>query len=117
MAFHNCIMFKDGLQLQTCSRRASVVVFISLSFANGEIYAGQALDVTRRYVQHRKVHGDIEKISFRRVAKDKLNNEERALIRTLEQNGHRLRNITFTSIPKGESDFDLSCLMSEFIHG
>lgn len=78
-----------------------------LHFSNGEIYAGQALDVTRRYVQHRKVHEDIEEISFRQVTKDRLNDEERALIWSLEDSRHRLRNITFTSIPKGESDFDL----------
>lgn len=78
-----------------------------LQFSDGEIYAGQALDVTRRYVQHRKVHCDIEKISFRRVAKKNLNEEERALIWRLEYEGYRLRNITFTSIPRGESDFDL----------
>jgi len=78
-----------------------------LHFANGEIYAGQALDVTRRYVQHRKVHADIEEVSFRQVPKNRLDNEERKLIWELEQSGHRLRNITFTSLPKGESDFDL----------
>lgn len=78
-----------------------------LHFSNGEVYAGQALDVTRRYVQHRKVHADIEEISFRRVGKDRLNEEERALIWFLEESEYHLRNITFTSIPKGESDFDL----------
>lgn len=77
-----------------------------LQFSDGEIYAGQALDVTRRYVQHRKIHCDIEKIRFRRVAKEYLDEEERSLIWTLEREGYRLRNITFTSIPKGESDFD-----------
>jgi hypothetical protein len=82
-----------------------------LYFSDGEIYAGQAIDVTRRYIQHRKVHSDIEKISFRRVQKKNLNGEERLLIWTLELAGHRLRNITFTAIPKGESDFDL--IMSE----
>jgi len=78
-----------------------------LQFSDGEIYAGQALDVTRRYVQHRKVHYDIEKISFKQVAKKNLNEEERILIWMLEHHGHRLRNITFTSIPTGKSDFDL----------
>lgn len=78
-----------------------------LHFANGEIYAGQASDVTRRYVQHRKVHTDIEQVSFRRVAKNMLDKEERKLIWELEQSGHRLRNVTFTSLPKGESDFDV----------
>lgn len=84
-----------------------------LHFANGDIYAGQALDVTRRYVQHRKVHVGIEQISFRQVPKNKLNNEERALIWSLEQSGKRLRNITFTSVPKGESDFDLVMSLEE----
>ena len=78
-----------------------------LHFSSGNIYAGQALDVTRRYVQHRKVHADIEQISFRRLPKNRLNEEERTLIWSLENNGYRLRNITFTSVPKGESDFDL----------
>ena len=78
-----------------------------IQFSDGEIYAGQALDVTRRYVQHRKVHYDIEKISFKQVAKKNLNEEERILIWMLEHHGHRLRNITFTSIPTGKSDFDL----------
>lgn len=78
-----------------------------LHFTNGDIYAGQALDVTRRYVQHRKVHADIEEISFKHVPEDRLNDEERTLIWSLEQDGQRLRNITFTSVPKGECDFDL----------
>lgn len=84
-----------------------------LHFANGDIYAGQALDVTRRYAQHRKVHEDIEEISFRQVPKNKLNDEERTLIWSLEQSGKLLRNITFTSIPKGESDFDLVMALEE----
>lgn len=84
-----------------------------LHFANGDIYAGQALDITRRYVQHRKVHADIEQISFRQLPKDRLDDEERTLIWSLEQSGQRLRNITFTSIPKGESDFDLVMALEE----
>lgn len=82
-----------------------------LHFSDGEIYAGQAIDVTRRYIQHRKIHRDIEKISFKRVPKKNLNDEERSLIWTLEKLGYALRNITFTAIPKGEFDFDL--IMSE----
>jgi hypothetical protein len=31
-----------------------------LHFTNGEFYAGQAVDVTRRYVQHRETHKDIQ---------------------------------------------------------
>lgn len=78
-----------------------------LYFSNGEFYAGQAIDVTRRYAQHRIKYKDIEKIAFKQVSKTKLNDEERTTIWLLEQDGRVLRNITFASIPRGESDFDL----------
>lgn len=77
-----------------------------LSFANGEAYAGQAVDVTRRFVQHHRVHADIERMAFKVVPRDRLNQEERDVIRTLEAAGIRLRNIVFASIPHGPSDFD-----------
>lgn len=85
-------------------RRCGIYV---LHFTTGEFYAGQAVDVVRRYVQHSKNHGDIEQISFKRVAPDRLNEAEREVIWTLEKNDVSLRNISLTSIPKGESDFDL----------
>lgn len=79
-----------------------------LRFANGESYVGQTVDVTRRYVQHRKAYdGDIEEIAFKPVARGKLDEEERSLIWRLEEKGWRLRNIALASIPQGESDFDL----------
>jgi len=78
-----------------------------LQFLGGEVYAGQSVDVTRRYVQHRKTHSDIESLCFKPVPGDKLDQEEREVIWTLEQRGFRLRNITFTSTPIGETDFDL----------
>ena len=78
-----------------------------LHTSNGEHYAGQAIDVTRRYVQHLKVHPDIVKISFKRVPQKKLDQEEQKVIHTLEHEGFLLRNIAYASIPHGESDFDL----------
>jgi hypothetical protein len=84
-----------------------------LHFANGEFYAGQAIDVTRRYVQHRNIYSDIIKLSFKSVAASHLNDEERNVIWQLEQNGYSLRNITFTSLPKGEADFDLVMPLEE----
>jgi hypothetical protein len=77
-----------------------------LHFSNAEFYAGQAVDVTRRYIQHCKVHGDIQKISFIEIPAEELNTVERNVIWTLEGKGVLLRNISLTSIPKGESDFD-----------
>lgn len=78
-----------------------------LQFLSGEAYAGQAIDLTHRYIQHCKAHDDISSISFKRVSKANLNDEERVVIWAFEQNGIHLRNIVFTSIPKGDSDFDL----------
>lgn len=78
-----------------------------LHFSNGELYAGQAKDVTRRYIQHCHTHRDIAQISFKPVSQDRLNEEERSIIQELERRGWSLRNVIFTSIPKGDSDFDL----------
>jgi len=78
-----------------------------LQFDNEEYYAGKAIDVTRRFVQHSKVHSDISTIIFKQVQSDRLDEEERTVIQTLERTGYNLRNIVFTSIPKGESDFDV----------
>ena len=86
------------------TRRCGIYI---LHFTNGEMYVGQAIDVTRRYVQHCCVHDDIESLAFKRVPQGLLNDEERGLIRKLESDGHRLRNITFTALPRAESDFDL----------
>jgi len=85
-------------------QRCGIYVLHSL---NGEHYAGQAIDVTRRYVQHLQNHKDIVKISFMRVLPRKLNQEEQKVIHTLEHKGLLLRNISYASIPYGESDFDL----------
>jgi hypothetical protein len=85
-------------------RRCGIYV---LRFSNEEFYVGQAGDVTRRYAQHRKTHTDIEQMAFKQVPRSKLDEEERSLIWRLEQQGWPLRNVTFASMPKGESDFDL----------
>jgi hypothetical protein len=78
-----------------------------LHFATGEYYIGQAVDVTRRYVQHSKNHSDIQTISFQQVKSNLLNDVERETIGIFERQGYQIRNIALTSIPKGESDFDL----------
>lgn len=90
-------LFKSG-------QRCGIYV---LHFANGEYYVGQALDITRRYVQHCKTHQDIEMIAFKRVVRKRLTDEERSIIGFVERGGWPLRNITFSSIPKGDTDFDL----------
>ena len=78
-----------------------------LHFKNDQYYAGLAIDVVRRYAQHRLNHTDIVKISFKTVPQLSLSEEERSLIWTLERQNFVLRNITFTGLPPAESDFDL----------
>ena len=80
-----------------------------LHFADGWCYAGKAVDVVRRYAQHRHTHSDIEQLSFRPLARSRLNDEEKLLIESLERNGEKLRNITLVSSPQaaGGTDFDL----------
>ena len=78
-----------------------------LHFANGELYAGQAVDMMRRYVQHRNSYTDILKLSFKQTDRSCLNVAEQSLIEQLEAEKYPLRNIVFTSVPKGQSDFDL----------
>lgn len=87
-----------------------------LGFANGERYVGQAVDVVRRFSQHRKNHGDITHMSFRQVEKAELNEVERHCIHTLEAQGLRLRNISHMSVVQGERDLDLVIAPEEQEH-
>ncbi len=91
-------------------RRCGIYI---LRFKNDEIYVGKAVDVTRRYVQHSKTHDDITHISFKPTAKVRLDEEERSMIWNLDKEGFYLRNILFTSMPRGESDFELVMTLDE----
>ncbi|MBZ0298977.1 MAG: hypothetical protein K8J31_04505 [Anaerolineae bacterium] len=84
-----------------------------LHFADGAHYVGQAVDVVRRYAQHRQTHKDIHRISFKKVGRKNLNAEERVVVRALENSGFRLRNIQIVSFSYGKTDFDLVMPPSE----
>lgn len=78
-----------------------------LRFRDNQFYVGQALDVTRRFVQHAKIHDDIQEISFKPIPEKDLNKVEQELVKTLEKKLVKLRNINLTSLPKSETDLDL----------
>lgn len=78
-----------------------------LRFTNDQFYVGQAVDVVRRFVQHVKIHDDIQEISFKIFQEKELDKVEQQLIKLLEQKQVKLRNINFTSFPKGDRDIDL----------
>jgi hypothetical protein len=90
-------LFKPG-------RRCGIYV---LGFSNDEWYCGQARDVARRFVQHRKNHADIVSIRFMEVEQERLDEVERTCIHTLEAGKYSLRNIVYVSVVEGETDFDL----------
>jgi hypothetical protein len=84
-----------------------------LRFRNNQFYVGQAVDVIRRFVQHAKVHDDIQEISFKTLLATELNKVEQELIKSLESKKVKLRNINLTSIPKGDTDLDLIIPLDE----
>jgi len=76
-----------------------------LHFSDGAYYVGQAVDIPRRYVQHKKKHQDITHISFKNTPKTDLNKSEAEAIGVLEM-ACDLRNISLTSAPILDSDLD-----------
>ncbi len=78
-----------------------------LTFGNKEVYIGQAVDVVRRFCQHKKIHADIISVAFQHVQRKELNTREAYLIGEMEHDDYKLRNISLTSMPCCESDLDL----------
>jgi hypothetical protein len=78
-----------------------------LHFSTGEYYAGLSRNVTARYAAHQRNYDDIVRFSYKQIPEDHLDVVETETIHTLEREAFKLRNIIHTSIPKGESDFDL----------
>jgi hypothetical protein len=73
------------------SRRARCGIYV-LEHEDGMHYIGQAVDVVRRFTQHRKVSPDIVRLGFFQVARHALDDEERRCIQGAESRGLRLRN-------------------------
>ncbi|MDG4800278.1 GIY-YIG nuclease family protein [Micromonospora sp. WMMD980] len=78
-----------------------------LTFADGERYVGQAVDVVTRFCAHRRTWSDIVELAFRRVSRTHLDEVERAQIRRREAAGVRLRNVVHTMGRLGASELDV----------
>lgn len=83
------------------------------AFRHGLFYIGQAVDVVRRFSQHRRVHDDIVGFSFLPTAKPELDGTEKALIFRAESLGLKLTNAVHVTNIVGDSDFDLVVSASE----
>ncbi len=84
-----------------------------LAFPSDLFYIGQAVDVVRRFSQHRKNYDDISGFSFISVPKNELNDVEKSLIFKAESLGVKLKNAVHVSSITGETDFDLIVPESE----
>ena len=85
------------------SQRCGIYV---LEHSDGMHYVGQAVDVVRRFAQHRKASPDIERLSFFQVGRHELDAVERRCIHSAEVRGLRLRNRMLVKQLSGESDLD-----------
>jgi hypothetical protein len=84
-----------------------------LAFSDQTFYVGQAVDVVRRFAQHRKNYSDINGFSFVPTRRANLNEIERQLIHRAELAGLILLNAIHVSSIIGEADFDLVVSSSE----
>jgi hypothetical protein len=83
-----------------------------LAFPDNTHYIGQAIEVVRRFAQHRQNHS-ISGFSFIRIKPEKLNKVEIEKIKLAEALGLRLTNIVHTTVIAGETDLDLVLPLEE----
>lgn len=78
-----------------------------LEFLGARFYIGQAVDVVRRFGQHRKNYDDIIGFSFIPVRRGSLDEVERDLIHKAEQLNWVILNTVHASSVVGETDLDM----------
>jgi hypothetical protein len=98
----------DGLSSvnQLLPRSESKCGIYVLSFADGQLYVGQAVNVVRRFPKHKQTYPDITELHFWRFNRDALDNVEKFGIQRLQAAGFLLRNVTHASGRLGASRFD-----------
>jgi len=84
-----------------------------LVFSPGHFYIGQAIEVVRRFSQHRKNYDDIVGFTFLPVLKSELNDVEKKLIYEAENIGLTMRNVVHVTNVAGDTDLDLLLPLSE----
>lgn len=77
-----------------------------LTFSDGLFYIGQAVNVVRRFSQHRKRHDNISTVAFQAVPEEALDAVEKSLIQRAEREGRPITNRVYVSTIIGETDLD-----------
>lgn len=78
----------------------------ALCLPDNRVYIGQAREVVRRFIQHRRTHESIEGFAFLETSPAELDEQERLLIRKAERAGITLTNVTYTENVVGATDLD-----------
>ena len=78
-----------------------------LSFANGERYVGQSLDMVNRFSAQRRRWDDITHIASRPLVAEDFSFREREILATIEGHGHQVRNLDLAGRPGGDSLLDV----------
>lgn len=105
--FTTFIDVKFRHSISDCIPKKDVCGIYVLQFSDGEYYVGQSVDVTKRFLQHRKNHNDIIGVFFRKTPKKELDAVEQQMIAEMEVRC-QLRNISYASMPKLlNSDLDI----------
>ena len=84
-----------------------------LEFPEHRFYIGQAVEVVRRFAQHRKTYDEIVGFSFIPTQRSELDEVERSLIRRAEDLGLVMLNTVHASNIVGDTDLDLVVSPSE----
>ena len=77
-----------------------------LVFSGDRVYVGQAVEVVRRFSQHRKVYDDIVGFSFMPTRHERLDETEKKLIQQAERLGLLVLNTVHASHVVGDTDLD-----------
>lgn len=85
-----------------------------LTFANGDAYVGQAINVINRYSAHRRRWDDIDQFEFFPIPKGALTPPERELIHLTEQD-RSVRNIKDAHKPRGRAAIELEVEQGETV--
>lgn len=87
-------------------RRSRCGIYL-LEFPDQRYYIGQAVDVVRRFAQHRRNYEEIVGFSFMETPRAQLDDKERELIHHAERLGLILFNTVHAANVVGETDLDL----------
>ncbi len=106
LGFDKCFFVKNKKNIANYFEKNQHCGIYILHFENEEYYVGLAINVVKRYAQHKQKYSDIEYLSFKKADLKDLVKLEKETIYELENQKKVLRNINLVSIIKNKTNFD-----------